>query len=152
MQLQPLMTLRADLKPPQEIGAGPYGTRMIFEVTGGHFEGDSLQGHLRTCGGDWVLIGADGFGRMDVRVTLETDDGALLYLQYHGTLEMNASVMQALQGGDATNYGDQYFMTAPRLETGDPRYTWLSQIVAVGEGRVLPGPAVEYRVYACQND
>lgn len=152
MKLEPLMTMRADLKPPQEVGAGPYGTRMIFEVSGGSFEGEKLRGRVLSCGGDWLLIGPDGLGRIDVRVTLETDDGARLYLQYHGIIEMNAGVMSALQGGDATHYGDQYFMTAPRLETGDARYAWLSQLVMVGEGRALPGPAVEYKVYVCRND
>lgn len=32
-------------------------------------------------------------------------------------------------------------------ETGDDRYAWMTQALWVGEGRVLPGPAVEYRLY-----
>jgi hypothetical protein len=42
-------------------------------------------------------------------------------------------------------------MTQPRFETGDPRYAWMNSIVAVAEGRVLPG-AVEYRVFQVVND
>lgn len=152
MKLEPLMTYRADLAPPQEVGTGPFGTRMIFEVTGGHFESDHMRGKLRTCGGDWLLVGPDGYGRLNVRATLETDDGALLYMHYNGVIEMNEAVTGALGGGAATDYGDQYFMTAPHWETGDSRYAWLNQVVTVGEGRALPGPAVEYRVYVCRND
>lgn len=151
MKLEPLLTYRADLKPPQEVGAGPFGNRMIFEVTGGDFDGRAISGKLLTCGGDWLLAGADGYGRLDVRATFATGDGALIYMQYYGVIEMNAGVMGALGGGEATDYGDQHFMTAPRFETGDERYAWLNQVVAVAEGRVLPTPAVEYRVYRCVN-
>ena len=53
-------------------------------------------------------------------------------------------------GGQETDFGDTYFMTSPRFETGDPRYQWLNRIVAVAEGRVLPN-AVEYNVYQLVN-
>ncbi|MGO9431725.1 DUF3237 domain-containing protein [Rhodoblastus sp.] len=46
----------------------------------------------------------------------------------------------------STDYGDQYFRTTPRFETGDPRYAWLNQSVFVAEGRIGPGK-VEYKVY-----
>lgn len=29
-------------------------------------------------GSDWMLVGSDGFMRMDVRVQIETDDGAII--------------------------------------------------------------------------
>ncbi len=51
---------------------------------------------------------------------------------------------------EALQYGDTYFMTQPRFETGDPRYQWINRIVAVAEGRVLPN-AVEYHVYQLVN-
>jgi hypothetical protein len=81
-----------------------------------------------------------------VRGTLETDDGARIYVQYHGVILLNQKVAEALSGGDELQYGDTYFMTQPRFETGDSRYAWLNSVVAVAEGRVLPN-AVEYRVF-----
>jgi len=136
----------ATLKEPVTIGAGPYGTRLVFEVTGGSFEGKRLKGKILTGGGDWLLVGPDGWGRLDVRAQLITDDGAAIYVSYHGILEMNEKVQNAIAAGGGTDYGDQYFRTNPRLECGDPRYAWLNHTVFIGEGRVLPG-AVEYRVY-----
>ena len=100
-------------------------------------------------GGDLAFlddIDAEGVGRLDVRGTLETDDGAKIYVQYPGVLVMNEKVQAALAGGGETAFGDTYFMTQPRFETGDPNYAWLNSVVAVAEGRALPG-AVEYRVY-----
>jgi hypothetical protein len=150
MKLEHLMTYRAELKPPVEIGAGPFGMRSIFDVTGGTAEGPRLRGKLLASGGDWLLVDADGIGYLDVRGTLETDDGARIYVHYHGVLEMNEKILAALAKGEDTDYGDTYFMTQPRFETGDPRYQWVNRIVAVAEGRVLPG-AVEYHVYQLVN-
>ena len=49
-----------------------------------------------------------------------------------------------------TEYGEIYFMTAPRFETGDERYAWLNDLVCVGEGKRLT-EGVAYRVYAVVN-
>ncbi len=150
MKLEPLMTYRADLKPPVEVGAGPFGTRTIFDVTGGTAEGPRLRGKFLASGGDWLLVDDGGIGRLDVRGTLETHDGARIYIHYHGVLEMNEAVSSAVTKGESTDYGDTYFMTLPRFETGDPRYAWLNRVVAVAEGRLLRN-AVEYRVYEVVN-
>ena len=149
-KLEYLMTYRAELRPPVDVGAGPAGVRQIFDVTGGHFEGPRLKGELLPSGADWLLMGPDGVGRLDVRGTFKTDDGAHVYVQYSGILVMNEKVQQALAEGRETQYGDSDFFTQPRFETGDERYAWLNSIVAIGEGRLIPS-AVEYRVYQVVN-
>jgi hypothetical protein len=141
------MTYHAMLRPPMPIGDGPFGSRMFFDVTGGRVEGPRIQGEFKGAGGDWLLVGADGFGRLDVRAQIETDDGAFIYLQYHGLLEMNDKIQAAMGEAGETEFSDQYFRTAPRFETGDERYSWLNQSVFLGEGRLYPGFGVEYRVY-----
>ncbi len=146
MKLEFLMSYHVDLKPPVEVGTGPFGTRLIFDVSAGTAEGPRLKGNFLASGGDWLLVDAEGVGRLDVRGTLETHDGAKIYIYYHGVLEMNEQVTQALASGGSTDYGDTYFITQPRFETGDPRYQWLNRVMAVAEGRLLPN-AVEYRVY-----
>lgn len=141
-------TYRATLKAPMPIGKGPRGDRVFVEVTGGELEGKRLRGKFVGGGGDWLVLGDDGFGRLDVRAQLETNDGAFVYVSYvTGLLQLTDGVQGALGGGPGTDFGDQYFRTNPVFETGDPRYQWLNQAVFVGEGRVLQGPAVEYRVY-----
>jgi len=138
-------TVAATLKPPLPIGAGPIGTRMYYEVTDGTLSGERLRGKLLG-GGEWALIGPDGFLRIDVRLQVETHDGALLYIQYFGLLELNDAVQSALEHGTGTDYGDHYFFTNPRIETGDERYAWVNTTFFVGEGHILPGLGVEYRV------
>ncbi len=146
MDLIEEFTCSAILKPPLEIGAGPIGTRMYFEVSGGAISGDRLNGTILG-GGEWALIGPDGFIRVDVRLQGETDDGAKLYIQYTGLLEFNEKVQGALANGMGTDFEDQYFYTNPRIETGDARYAWLNTTFFIGEGHLVPGNGVEYRVW-----
>jgi hypothetical protein len=149
VKLEYLMTYHADLKPPVTVGAGPFGVRQIFDVVGGSFEGPKLRGKFLPSGADWILVGPDGIGRLDVRGTLLTDDGAHIYVQYYGVIDF-APAMEKLGRGQATEFGEIYFMTTPRFETGDERYAWLNRIVCVAEGR--SGPFwVEYRVYQVAN-
>lgn len=136
-----------------EVGPGPFGNRVIVTVTGGQVEGDRIKGTFVGAGGDWLLVGADGFGRLDVRATIKTHDGAMIYVQYHGVLEVTEDMVAILGGAsNSVNYGDQYFFTNPRLETGDERYQWVNRTQFLGEGRLASGPTVHYRVYRVEND
>ena len=137
----------AMLKPPIEVGPGPYGTRLYYECIGGEVTGERLSGRLLTGGGDWLLVGPDGWGRLDVRAQIETHDNAMIYLSYHGVVEMTEPAQKALAEGGETRWEDHYFRTCPRLETGDTRYSWVNQSVFVAQGRVYPGLGVQYRVY-----
>lgn len=147
MDLQLEFTYDAKLAPAVIPGPGPFGTRMVMPVTGGQAKGDRISGTLVGGGGDWLLVGPDGWGRLDVRGQIQTDDGAVIYLSYTGVLQLTETVMAAVASGTiGTEYGDQYFRSTPRLETGDERYAWVNQTVFVGRGRIVPG-GVEYEVY-----
>jgi hypothetical protein len=146
MNLVHEFTFRAMLKPPVPIGAGPIGTRIYYEVAGGEVDGDRLRGKVLG-GGEWALIASDGYLRVDVRAQVETHDGAFLYIQYFGLLEMNPAVQSATANATGTEFSDQRFYTNPRIETGDARYSWLNTTFFIGEGRILPGAGVEYRVW-----
>ena len=81
----------------------------------------------------------DGSARLDVRITLSTDDDALVYAHYNGVLHAPAGVIGRLRGGEPVDPGEYYFRVAPFFETSSPKYAWLTMIVAVGAGR--RGPA-----------
>lgn len=150
-KLEPLLTFHADLRAPIDCGPGPRGTRRIWDVVGGTFEGPRLSGTVLPSGADWLLENPDGSGHLDVRATLRCNDGAFVYVQYRGVLTFNEAVTAKLGRGEPTEFGDSYFMTTPRFETGHPEYAWLNNVVTVAEGRMLPG-AVEYRVFLVAND
>jgi hypothetical protein len=138
---------RAQIKPPLDIGPGPFGHRLIFEVTEGVVEGERINGVILTGGAEWFTMQADGYGRIDVRFQMTTDDGANIDFQYNGLLELNETTMTALGSAGPTDFEDHYFRINPRLETGDPRYAWVNQTLFVGKGHALPGFLIEYDVY-----
>ena len=128
-------------------GPGPLGMRVVASLSGGTVPGERINGTLEGAGADWLLIGTDGYGRVDVRGQIVTDDGAAVYVQYFGLLEMNKAVGRAsVDPTGETGYADQYFRITPRFETGDQRYAWLNTSVFVAEGRVATD-GVEYEVF-----
>lgn len=137
---------RCELDPNRQmVGPGPFGTRIVRTVTGGWCKGERLNGTFAGAGGDWLLIGADGFARLDVRAQLITDDGAAIFVSYNGLLERNQRVVAAIGGGEI-QFEDQYFRTLLRMETGAPRYDWVNKTLFVGRGRIAPN-AVEYELF-----
>ena len=125
MESRPLMLLRLVTSETEEIGSTPHGKLSIFPVIGGSFEGERLRGKVLAGGGDWVTANADGTCAVDLRVTLETDDGALIHMTFTGVRD------------DANHY----LRTLPRFETGHPAYTFLNRLVAVASGDRRPdGP------------
>ena len=146
MELVHEFTMSARLAPSVPIGPGPFGDRRIRKVLGGTVTGERVSGTVDTGGADWILTGDDGYGRLDVRLTIDTSDGAHLYVQYFGVIEYTAAALAANAGERSSDYAEHYFRIAPRIETGDERYGWVNRTVFVGEGRLHPGPVVEYRV------
>jgi Protein of unknown function (DUF3237) len=121
-------------------------------MTGGERTGERLRGSLVGAGADWGLIGPDGYVRVDVRTTPRTAHDAHVCFQCAGFIEVTPAFIALNNGEDvSTDFGDQYFFTSLRLETGDERYSWVNHTMFLGQGRLLPGPRVEYRVYRMAN-
>lgn len=140
-------TVDATLGPQQVVGGGPYGLRIVVPVVGGTVQGNRVNGEVVSSGADWLLVGNDGFGRVDVRVQFVTDDGATIYAYYEGVLELNeAAVTASATHGAESSFEDHYFRTAPRFETGAAQYAWLQQSTFVGKGR-MSADGVQYEVY-----
>jgi hypothetical protein len=123
MRTRPLMTLRLITAPTQNVGSVPHGTRVTFPITGGSFEGDRLRGKVLPGGADWTLKRPDGIVELDLRVTLQTDDGALVHMTFEGLRDDGAP-------------GAPYFRTLPRFETAEPKYSFLNRLLAVGVGEI----------------
>lgn len=146
MKLKPAFTLRGKLEPPLAFGSVSRGERVYYGVSGGSITGEGVDARIIS-GGEWALLCADGYIRVDVRLQASTEDGANIYLQYFGLLEMNEAVQAALASGSETAFEDQYFHINPRIETGDSRYAWMNTTFFVGQGRITSGPGVEYQVW-----
>jgi Protein of unknown function (DUF3237) len=137
-----LLVLEAVLDAPQMVEATPYGLRKIVPVLGGTFTGDRLNGVILPTGGhDWAMIRADGALVLDVRLVLETDDGAHILMTYRGIRTGTPEVLTRIASGEYVDPADYYFRIVPFFETGSETYAWLNSIVCVGFGdRVKAGP------------
>jgi len=141
MDARLLMMLEVAVAGPQRIGLGPHGTRITAPITGGHFEGPRLRGRVLPGGGDWTILREDGVLELDLRVTLETDDGALIHMTSLGLRHGPADVIAALSRGESVDPSAYYFRTLPRFETGHPKYEFLNRLLAVASGDRRPrGP------------
>ncbi|MBV8303244.1 MAG: DUF3237 domain-containing protein [Acidimicrobiia bacterium] len=138
IELVPLAVATIGLTPPTMIPNGPYGARIIVEVTSWEMEGERIQAKLRgSAAADWATVTADGtLLSVDVRATVETHDGAAVFVQYNGRSDVSGGF------GTRPNY------IAPRFETGDERYAWLNKIQAVGKGALSADfSSIEYELY-----
>lgn len=142
-----LFEIDLSVSAPRKLGATPLGERLIVTVTGGTFEGPNIKGTVvENSGGDWLLMRSDGVLQLDVRITLETDDGALIYMVYRGVRDASPEVAARLGRGDAVDPSEYYFRVTPHFETASEKYAWLNRLIAVGIGeRKANGP--HYRVY-----
>jgi hypothetical protein len=140
-----LFDMHVDLEPAQPIVTA-VGTRMTFIAKGGVIEGPELQGEVLPGGGDWLLLGNDGVGRVDVRATLRTHDGALIHYEARGIIKIPSDGLARLAAGEVLPFADTYVRTTPKFETADERYAWLSEIVVVGYNMLSPD-RVHYRLY-----
>lgn len=122
-ELEFLGHVEATLAPAHVLLDAPFGGRLIVDVTGARVEGPRFRASLvGTAAADWVTVAADGkTGALDVRATLRTDDGALIFSEYRGRVRFGAD-------------GLHQVFTSPRYETGDPRYAWLNGLQCVGKG------------------
>ena len=141
-----LFTVTITVATPQIVGATPIGERRNVPVTGGTFEGKRLRGTIMPGGSDWIVVRGDGVWQLDVRLPLQTDDGALINMSYKGFRHGPAAVLDRLNRGETVDPSEYYFRTAPFFETASAKYAWLNGIVAVATGhRTASGPT--YQVY-----
>jgi len=121
------------------VGAIAQGARSIGSVSG-RFEGPGIKGTIKAA--DWFLTRSDGIGEADVRGTMRTDDGALIYMRYTGLLDLRPF-------GGATTSGNCQVRTAVRFETGAERYRELNCVQAIGVGEVnFATGNIKYNIYA----
>jgi hypothetical protein len=139
-----LMTMTLAVSGMQSIGATPNGDRRVDLVAGGKFEGPKLRGTVLPGGADWIIARSDGSTTLDVRIVLQTDDGAAIGMTYRGMRHGPAAVMQRVNSGEFVDPSEYYFRTAVAFETAAPKYDRLNRIIAVGTGSRPPeGPVYD---------
>jgi len=103
----------------------------IAPVTGGTFSGPGIRGTVRQGGADWITQVA-GHSSLDVRITLDTDDGEVIYMTYTGIVRRSDDGV--------------YWRVRPIFATASEKYDWLNHTVFVGKSKTVPGK-VAYDIF-----
>lgn len=141
METRPLMTLEVLTAPALRLGVVPCGTRATVAIIGGQFEGARLRGRVLPGGVDWTLLRSDGVLELDLRLTLETDDGARVLMRSFGLRHGPPEVLATLARGEPVPPTAYYFRTTPRFETSNPSYAFFNRLLAVATAdRKATGP------------
>lgn len=146
LKTQPLFIFQIQVKPPTIIGATPGYDRRIGEISSGRFEGERLRGRILSGGSDWQSLRADGTTTINVRLVMETDDGALIGMTYLGMRHGPKEVIDRIARGENVNPTEYYMRVTPYFETASEKYGWLNRIVSVAYGHRMAGGAI-YHVF-----
>lgn len=142
-----IFSYHLQLNPPEVIGPVPEGIRANVYTKSGTVTGEKVQGILRSVGGDWVTIRPDGVGITDVRGTIETQDGALIYLTYTGVLDLGEDGYHKFLQGQLPPTAQ--IRNAPRLQTAHPTYLWLNRVQCISIGEInFAAFTADFDVYA----
>ncbi|MDA2894928.1 DUF3237 domain-containing protein [Mycolicibacterium sp. BiH015] len=129
-ELRPLCRVVYEIGEPISVSSGATGDRTVGEITSARFEGERLRASLKgVAAADWAFVEPSGRVLVDARLTIETDDGAVILVNYLGRMDARTGVV----------YSSMYF------ETGDDRYEWLTRVLGVAKGSAR-GSTVEYDV------
>lgn len=122
-----------NLEKPLDMGPTPSGTRIVYPIKGGTFEGPNIKGKVLPAGEDWLLKVDEATNKLDVRLVLETEEGERIACSYTGLVHKNAD-------------GTSYWRISPSFQTGSKKYEWLNYVLAVGKGSFENGN-VNYEVF-----
>lgn len=146
--LEHLCSYSATLRQPLEvIGETPLGLRANAYITGGEISGPRLRGKVLAVGADWLTIRTDGMGMLDVRATMETHDGALIYVAYQGVMDLGPDGYQRMVSGNPP--AKAAIQAVPRFLTAHPDYLWLNRLQCLNVGMAdFATSSVSYDTYA----
>jgi hypothetical protein len=147
LETEYIMTLCGQMDPPQHIDE----TLSIFNVTGGWAKGPKINATVIQPAADWIQSMPDGSRRLDVRLTLKTDDGALIYVSYNGVMINTQASRDKQMRGEVVTSDDRYCITALTFRTSHPKYAWLAATQAIGkflESKPGQGSYIKYDIFA----
>jgi len=139
--------LEATLAEPQDLGDLVEGHRRIVPLTGGTFSGPQISGRLLPgASADWQTLLPDGTALGDIRYTLQTDGGDLLYVQSRGVRHGSPEVLARLGRGEDVDASEYTFRTSTQIETAAPALDWLNKGIFISVAGRQPAGVI-YETY-----
>jgi Protein of unknown function (DUF3237) len=134
--------IEVEVATPLDLGQTQNGHRRVIVIRSGRVAGPRLQGRVLEGGGDWQILRADGTADLDARYTIQTGEGALIYVVNRGVRHGPADVLARLNQGEPVDPASYYFRSTATFETSAPEHAWLTRAVVVGVGERYPDRVV----------
>lgn len=141
IQARLMFVMRLEVKPVFPVGPAPEEYRRVGIIAGGSFEGERLSGKVLEGGSDWQTVRKDGTVIINVRLMLQTNDGAFVGMTYQGVRSGPPDVIAKIDKGEPVDPASYYFRINPLFQASAPQYDWLNRVVGIGTGhRFADGP------------
>ena len=132
LQTRYVFTITAHIGDVTSAGDIGTGVRRIIPITGGEVKGRDVNGKVCAFGADFQIIRPNQLIELEAKYAIETDDGAVVYVENKGIRFGPVDLLQRLNRGEPVDPRLIYFRTAPKFETGAEKYRWLMEGLFVG--------------------
>ncbi|MGZ5875017.1 MAG: DUF3237 domain-containing protein [Bradyrhizobium sp.] len=132
LQTRYVFTITAHIGGVTSAGDIGTGVRRIIPITGGEVKGKDVNGKVYPFGADFQIIRPNELIELEAKYAIETDDGAVIYVENRGIRFGPVELLQRLKRGEPVDPKLIYFRTVPRFETGSAKYRWLMESLFVG--------------------
>lgn len=123
--------------------------RAAIYATEGRVEGPLLNGKIvPMSGGDFPLLRPSGVIDFDARYLIETDDGAIIYLENRGyRWPRTPEIGEKMSRNEPVGFDDYYMRVTPKFDAPAGPHEWMTKHIFVGVAEKLPGAnAIHYFV------
>ena len=132
LQTRYVFTITAQIGGVTSAGETGSGVRRIIPITGGEVRGKGINGKVCPFGADFQIIRPNELIELEAKYAIETDDGAVIYIENKGIRFGPVDLVKRLNRGEGVDPKLIYFRTAPRFETGAAKYRWLMENLFIG--------------------
>ena len=132
LQTRYVFTITAHIGGVTSAGDIGTGVRRIIPIIGGEVKGRDVNGKVCAFGADFQIVRPNELIELEAKYAIETDDGAVIYVENKGIRFGPVELLQRLKRGEPVDPGLIYFRTVPKFETGATKYRWLMESLFIG--------------------
>src|SRR5215471_21248366 len=121
LQTKYVFTITARVAEVTSAGEVGHGVRRIIPIIGGEVRGQ-INGKVCPFGADFQIIRPNELIELEAKYALQTDDGAIIYVENKGIRFGPADLLQKLKRDEPVDPKLIYCRTSPKFETGAAQY------------------------------
>ena len=147
--LAPVCALTMTIGKRQLIGDMADARYQTGAIETGTVSGPRISGKVLPGAVDWAKVLSNGLLEPDVKLVIETDDGALIHVSYVGVVDMGPDAYDKARRGEP--FGTIFHpRTVLRMRSSAPAYDWVNRRQFIGIGFLdfaQASPSINYDIY-----